>query len=395
MKKYIPLILAVVFIGLGVILRDKMPKPYVWILTFPAFAAAFACFAAFAQSSLLKYLCIGLMSLLLAMGVFEAYLCLGERIQEETHVRKVSIEEIRKERNRPDLQDYQSNLTFNDPVLGYRPKPMKVQTATKLMYDDKVIYDAVYSTLETGWRVTPQHPEAEYAVVIFGCSYVFGYGLNDEETFPYKMGEMLGEHYQVFNFAYSGYGSHHMLAQIQNDFLADIAARYKKTLVFFVTISGHELRSAGFSTWDRRGPWYALENGEVVHKGRFTDRNNFAIRAMQRLLRNSLAYRALTEARQDNLGQYRDLHIAILEKADKELQSRYDTRLTTVLWPGTPYLDTVTKAGIPVLDLQPYFPGYVDDTSAQYSIPHDGHPNALATDIAAKVLTDYVKDIEK
>ena len=199
MKKFFPLALAALFIGLGVILRGQMPKPYVWILTFPVFAAALACLAVFVKVALVRYVLLGLMSIFVAFGVFEAYLCLGERAQEDSHMRSVPIEELRKEKNRPDLQEHQSNITYNDPVLGYRPKPMRVQTATRVLYDDTVVYDAIYSTLDSGWRITPQHPDAEHAVVLFGCSYVFGYGLNDEDTLHYKLAVKLGENHQVYN----------------------------------------------------------------------------------------------------------------------------------------------------------------------------------------------------
>ncbi|MBI1852917.1 MAG: SGNH/GDSL hydrolase family protein [Planctomycetes bacterium] len=51
-------------------------------------------------------------------------------------------------------------------------------------------------------------------VWIFGCSFVHGWGVNDEETFPWLVREQLRTH-DVVNFGVSGYGTIHSLIQLR------------------------------------------------------------------------------------------------------------------------------------------------------------------------------------
>jgi hypothetical protein len=52
--------------------------------------------------------------------------------------------------------------------------------------------------------------------------------LRDEQSYPYLVGEALGDAYQTFNFGMSGYGTHQMLALIESGRLDDIFKRYEK-----------------------------------------------------------------------------------------------------------------------------------------------------------------------
>ena len=377
------------FFALAIVLRKFLPESAAWIFAYLSFAAGFAFLTAFARGNTAKILCLCIMSVLLSFSVFETYLRLTDDQQQVQWI-KAPIEVIRQERNMPELQPVRSNLIAHDPVLGIRHKPGKMKTGDKVMLGDELVFNAVYTFLESGWRITPQNPDAKYAIVFFGCSFTYGEGLDDEESIPYKLGNILGKDYQVFNFAYTGYGAHHMLAQIQNGFIDDIAKKYEKVVYFFLTIQGHAMRSAGYAVWDEHGPWYELENGQLVHKGRFPDKKRI-FRPIDKFFRKSLAYKKLTAPKKSSQAAQDTLYMAIVAESDKKLREKSEAGLTVLVWPEAPYINALKENNVKIIDLRETFPN--GTFSAEFQIPHDGHPNALATDIAAKALTEYAEKV--
>lgn len=380
---------ALALVVLGLALRQLSPKPYVWVFTFLAWGMAFAFLSAAIGNSAGKVCCRILVAAFLALFAVEGWLSIDSDERPSLR-RKASFQEIKKDRNDPGLFEYQSNFQSADPVLGFRPKPEKTRIASRVLYDGAIVYDVTYTSLESGWRVTPQFPEAETAVIFFGCSFTYGEGLNDEESIPYRVGELLGGNFQTFNFGFHGYGAHQMLAQIENGHLDAIARKHKRILAYFITIDGHELRCSGHSLWDKSGPWYALESGQAVYKGKFADMPDPPTGAGIRFLRNCLIYRALRAPKKYNLDALRDLHVAILAKTDQLLHEKYGSSLTVALWPEAPFADSLRHRQVAVVDFSLLFPGYATNAD-RYTIPHDGHPNAFAAGEAAKLLAEHAR----
>ena len=66
-----------------------------------------------------------------------------------------------------------------------------------------------------------QGSRRKYAL-FFGCSFVFGDGVNDNETLPYYFSQ-LNNDYHTYNYAFHGYGPQHMLVELQQrDFSREI-----------------------------------------------------------------------------------------------------------------------------------------------------------------------------
>ena len=45
-------------------------------------------------------------------------------------------------------------------------------------------------------------------MIIFGDSFTFGEGLNCVQMMPYRVGEIGGGRFEVYNFGFQGYGPH-------------------------------------------------------------------------------------------------------------------------------------------------------------------------------------------
>lgn len=67
-----------------------------------------------------------------------------------------------------------------------------------------------------GFRKTPDNYNKNKPSIVFsGCSFVFGYRLEDKETLPWKISELT--HRKVYNVAYNGNGPQHLLLDFQSD----------------------------------------------------------------------------------------------------------------------------------------------------------------------------------
>src|SRR5690606_320602 len=106
----------------------------------------------------------------------------------------------------------------SDPVLGYMPKANTAGDA-QFMVDGQVIFDYTYRTDAFHRRRVPaqagQTTPRTRALLFFGCSYTFGEGVNDGETLPNQFA-LRAPDTAVYNYAFSGYGPHHMLARLES-----------------------------------------------------------------------------------------------------------------------------------------------------------------------------------
>ena len=68
-------------------------------------------------------------------------------------------------------------------------------------------YDVTYTIDGDGFRTTPSRPDAKHTIYIFGDSFTFGQGVDDEETFSSILSsDWLYEDYKVVNAGVNGYG---------------------------------------------------------------------------------------------------------------------------------------------------------------------------------------------
>lgn len=98
------------------------------------------------------------------------------------------------------------NLHRADPLLGWVVNPGIQSFHHRL--DDKrgaLQYDVVYS-LTGGTRLTAKSTHDGAAVIAAGCSFTFGHGIKDEDTWPWRLQEGLPQ-YRVINASCMGYGT--------------------------------------------------------------------------------------------------------------------------------------------------------------------------------------------
>ncbi len=155
--------------------------------------------------------------------------------------------------------------------VGSVPYADSIYHSIKMNGSDTV-YDVKYSFDKYSKRITPDHDSLNQKhALFFGCSFAFGEGLQDNETFGYYF-QLLSDSVNAYNFAYSGYGTNHMLARLEFQFLPE-QVREKDGSAYYIFIWDHMYRAIGtmarYTDWLYNAPYYKLEDGKLVRKKMF------------------------------------------------------------------------------------------------------------------------------
>lgn len=165
-------------------------------------------------------------NLFLAIGSIIVCLLLGETAARiflppparADHSAIVEAAEMRKPGNR---QTFQS-LHRPDPRIGWVLNEGTSQHRARLVDRQGVVqYDVVYNQ-SGGHRITAATPRSGLQLIAAGCSFTFGHGLNDSDTWPWLLQERLPE-YHVVNAGGMGYGTDQALMAAERDVLRDPA----------------------------------------------------------------------------------------------------------------------------------------------------------------------------
>jgi hypothetical protein len=154
--------------------------------------------------------------------------------------------------------------------VGYIPRPDQHVTAKRVTEDGTTVYDVAYTIGADQFRVTPPVQAPRACVPVFGDSFAFGEGLQDDETLSSRLVADGGGQVAAQNFGIGGWGPHQMLGGL-------ISGRFQRalacppTVALYTLIGGHMRRLAGRDDWFE-GPRFRLEpDGKVVRDGSLRD----------------------------------------------------------------------------------------------------------------------------
>ncbi len=312
-------------------------------------------------------------------------------------------------------------LRVDHEILGYAPRSNTKWTATK-RYKDELVYQVEYTIDPHGLRAIPNvstRQNTEECILFFGGSFTFGEGLNDNETLPHLLSVRSAGKYEIYNFAYSGYGPHQALAALESDRVKTVTG-CKPTYALLLTMTGHVPRSAGRELWDTSGPRYRLDsNREATLAGYFDDEKDAkneqngalstVIAKFRWQLSKSYLYRTVSTYVTE-VGKYSDenvtLYLAIVQKIGEVLESRYNNEIEFHViffdhtWDGTSrsvgekVLRGLHTSGIEVHMVKDILPDSdVETDRYKYKVSkYDDHPNAIANALLAEyVMKNIIK----
>jgi hypothetical protein len=220
--------------------------------------------------------------------------------------------------------------------LGSLPTP-KTAIDFKEFLDGQLIGNVTYRIDTNGLREIPSAIQGRpYKVAFFGCSFMFGHGVENDQTLPYYFIRNSKGTFEGFNFAGEGWGPHQMLREVETDFVRRVAGT--PDLAIYEAIPDHLRRAAGRAPWED-GPKYELcHGGDACYAGSFDSSYDDVLR---RWLSRSWAMKFVQE-RFSRLSQPSDipLYLAVLKKT-RALLAHNGTRFAVVIWDQNQLAKTV------------------------------------------------------
>ncbi len=160
---------------------------------------------------------------------------------------------------------------FMDESVGWRYRSNLEKMKHVRIDNRKIIWAYDLSTDNYDRRITIDHGKRnKRAALFFGCSFVEGMGLNDDETITSKFALFQNE-FRPYNYGFSGYGPHQMLAMLEKN---KIGAQISEEvgIGFYIFINDHYRRILGATGRSFLGsPVYSIQNEELSYKGTFSE----------------------------------------------------------------------------------------------------------------------------
>jgi len=222
---------------------------------------------------------------------------------------------------------------------------------------------------------------------------------------PYRVGEKINRRYQVYNFAFLGFGPHQMLAQLEQG-VVDAAIECRPAFVIYQALPGHVSRAVGLEGWESGPKYVSGKDSLVLWQGRFDEEKprhllgrlrafhrNLPTNA-KRYLEKSAMYRALLFMHRPVNDDDIDVFLRIVDRSRQIIESRYaGASFHIVFWDfsgenpiESKVIGGLKEKGIPVHLISTILPEYRGHEE-RFKIHHaDGHPNSLAHDLVA----DYI-----
>jgi hypothetical protein len=279
-----------------------------------------------------------------------------------------------------------------DPLLGYRHLPGQF----RITFDQRDTWTATHrpDTLRvTRAEDAPPLPAGAPGIWIFGCSFVHGWGLDDADTFPWKVQALLPDH-DVRNFGVGGYGTVQSLLQFRGAVRTDAPPR----IAVLGYASFHDERNTRLRQWrkanmayDRFGPTsqpYArlTRGGGIEVRSQKNSPRDFWLSRHSALANTfDLAYSRL----EDRRVQSREVSLRLIAEFAREVEASGARFVLAGIERGTPTRSALARArelGIATTDIS------ADLSRPGFAIRFDGHPSALATEVFARRLVSYLRN---
>ncbi|MDB4655357.1 hypothetical protein OAE48_00770 [Flavobacteriales bacterium] len=275
---------------------------------------------------------------------------------------------------------WEPSAVIKDSILGSSlPKDTVISHA--YFANDTLIYKQNYKTDEFGRRITPSSTNdsstTQFAMIT-GCSFAFGYGLNERQTLSYYLDSLSA--YRGYNYGISGHGTQQTLALLQNRLLYSEIQQSNGVLIHLF-IDDHIPRLIGsrrlIKLWATNYPYYFLDDGGLKRGGSFWSGRNLLSRFYKVISQSAFIDLFDIDFPWYVSPSHLELFGAVVHGAQTEFLKQYpDGRFLVIIAPNSrlaPRISNVlANSNIEYLDLSEL----LDKEEPRYKIHWtEGHPN--------------------
>ena len=257
-------------------------------------------------------------------------------------------------------------------------------------YDNyRIIYDAVYSTYNNGFRQTKGNINSEETYIFLGCSFVFGDGLNDDETLPFYFSKKFNFKKNVINCGMHGISINAALNVLNNELFLPLINNKNPNIkhCFYSFMCDSLNRNFRYEGKCLDGCLYKNNKCYIPTK----------IGKIKYIFARSYIFRKIFVPIIDEYfyKYYEDYMIESLKEINKIVEEKYKSRLTIIVWDIDKYnkefIEKLKQTSLDIVWLSDKFNLEEDD----YRIKYDHHPTAKANKEIAEILYNHIKEHDK
>jgi len=285
----------------------------------------------------------------------------------------------------------ESNVEYEiNKKYGYHPIK-NFNFKETVFFKEKIIKENNYSINEFGHRnLYNKLKNLDKCIVLHGGSITFGQSLNDDETLHFYLKDIFKDTYNIYNFAFNGYGPHQFLSKLKNNYLDEIKnCRY--IIVIYQFMYNHIGTTAGKRSWGDKSPRYVLKNNELIQKGFFSDYPYKIIMKTRKNFRNSKILSLLYNVNKVD-EKDKKIFLSILEEIVIEIKNKFNKSEFIYIIRNNPNFDTheiynfLWKSKYIIIDDLK-----LNEKIEKNMIPGDNHPTKEYNVIVAKELEKKIK----
>lgn len=292
-----------------------------------------------------------------------------------------------------DNSDYriESNIKYEiDKNYGYYP-PKNSKFKETVFFKNKILKENNYSINEFGHRkLFNEFKDLNQCIVFHGGSVTFGQSLNDNEVLPFYLKKLLGDNYNIYNFAFNGYGPHQFLSKLKSNYLEEIK-NCKDIIIIYQFISDHIARTAGKRSWGDKSPRYIVQKDQLIQKGFFSNYPYKIIMKIRKNFRNSKTLSFLFNLDKVSTKD-KKIFLEIVKQIEAEVKKKFrKSKFIYIIWDKNANLSEVnnffkSSNFIIIDDLN------LSENVKKNMIPGDNHPTKEYNFIVAKELEKKIKN---
>lgn len=297
---------------------------------------------------------------------------------------------------------YQTDLSFEatsnelyryDSLLGYS-LISGLETKAWKMNNEDTVYSVNYSTDEYGRRHHTRQDSCNEFIALFGCSNVFGTGLDKDKALPSKIADRFPRK-KIYNYGTPGYGTAQLTLMMEE---RNLAAEIKETrgIGIYAFLDDHIPRTLGsmkiVNSWGKDMPYYKIMNGNPAFMGSFSTAKKTKTFLYYLLGKSALLNLTGIDLPLNYSDEDYDLIVLLIKNMQKSFNKRFpDSEFMVYLHPSeidiSMIYNRLLSKKIKVLDLSGLYSKY----DPEYIIEGDLHPNGKANSLIAKELAKYIQ----